>query len=88
MKKFSDLDVGEVFYPQLKNGEMDLEYCLIKVGLIKMSKSPPWNIRTTPDVIGQKGTINSVVISSIDGKTNGYYDYCSDDEMVYVESDC
>lgn len=86
MKKFKDLAIGEPFYPPMKNGKMDLRWQLIKVSQIKIAAPPPWEaIKSTPNVINQKGLFNSVVVRSFDNKSNGYYDFIPDGTLVYTE---
>ena len=86
MKRFADLAVGESFYPLTRDGKMDLRWQLMKVSPIRITGPPPWeSIKTTQNVITQDGLFNSVVVRSIDGKTNGFYDFIPDDTSIYIE---
>lgn len=86
MKKFKDLVIGESFYPPMNNHKMDLKWQLMKVSQVHLTEPPPWEtLKTTQNVIDNNGHFNSVVVRSIDDKTNGYYDFIPDNALVYTE---
>lgn len=86
MKKFGDLALGDLFYPRLQNGKMDLKWQLIKISEIQLTGSLPWpTVKVTQKVVDQKGLFNCVVVRSIDGKTEGYLDFIPDYALVFIE---
>ena len=85
-KKFGSLRLGEKFYPPRDDGTMDIHLCLIKVSKIYMTKPGPWfGVGSTHNAILHQH-LNAVIISSPKDEITGYYDYLTDDVMVYPEN--